>query len=54
MDVAVVVSELVEVLAVIVSELIEVFVGVTESALIVLKLLVEVKLEPAFEPVTVN
>ena len=48
------VSELVEVVAVLVSELVEVGVGVTEGALIVVKLLEEVKLEPAFDPLTVN
>jgi hypothetical protein len=52
--VAVLVSELVEVVAVLVSELVEVGVGVTEGALIVVKLLEEVKLEPAFDPLTVN
>ena len=40
--------------AVLVSELVEVGVGVTEGALIVVKLLEEVKLEPAFDPLTVN
>ena len=47
-------DELVEVVAVLVSELVEVGVGVTEGALIVVKLLEEVKLEPAFDPLTVN
>jgi len=52
--VAVLVSELVDVVAVLVSELVDVVVGAREDALIVVKLLEEVKLAPAFDPLTVN
>jgi hypothetical protein len=41
-------------ITVLVSEVVGLFIGDTREALIVVKLLLEVKLEPAFDPETVN